>query len=135
VPKLCQNPIYLKCLELLFEREQVPQVVDIRHFRMELMESLERANILRNQQVAGSIPAGGSRNFLITQDFPGGSSLQNFHFGSKCAKLGQPRLNYPGDEHIQASRTVVKEQTARDPPLRRDEHANQQSLGRQWQPH
>ena len=85
VPKLCQNPIYLKCLELLFEREQVPQVVDIRHFRMELMESLERANILRNQQVAGSIPAGGSRNFLITQDFPGGSSLQNFHFGSKYA--------------------------------------------------
>jgi hypothetical protein len=60
VPKLCQNPIYLKCLELLFEREQVPQVVDIRHFRMELMESLEPANILRNQQVAGSIPAGGS---------------------------------------------------------------------------
>jgi hypothetical protein len=46
--------------ELLFEREQLPQVVDIRHFRMELMESLERANILRNQQVAGSIPAGGS---------------------------------------------------------------------------
>jgi len=60
VPKLCQNSIYLKCLELLFEREQVPQVVDIRHFRMELMESLEPANILRNQQVAGSIPAGGS---------------------------------------------------------------------------
>ena len=51
MPKLCQNPIYLKCLELLFEREQVPQVVDIRHFRMELMESLEPANILRNQQV------------------------------------------------------------------------------------
>jgi hypothetical protein len=60
VPKLCQNPIYLKCFELLLEREQVPQVVDIRHFRMELMESLEPANILRNQQVAGSIPAGGS---------------------------------------------------------------------------
>jgi len=60
VPKLCQNPIYLKCLELLFEREQVPQVVDIRHFRMELIESLEPANILRNHQVAGSIPAGGS---------------------------------------------------------------------------
>jgi hypothetical protein len=66
VPKLCQNPIYLKCLELLFEREQVPQVVDIRHFRMELMESLETANILRNQQVAGLIPAGGSRTKSIT---------------------------------------------------------------------
>jgi hypothetical protein len=50
VPKLCQNPISLKCFELLFEREQVPQVVDIRHFRMELMESLEPANILRGEQ-------------------------------------------------------------------------------------
>jgi hypothetical protein len=68
VPKLCQNPIYLKCLELLFEREQVPQVVDIRHFRMELMESLEPEHIFRNQQVAGSIPAGGS------------SSFNHFHF-------------------------------------------------------
>jgi hypothetical protein len=48
--------------KLLFEREQLPQVVDIRHFRMELMERLEPANILRNQQVAGSIPAGGSRS-------------------------------------------------------------------------
>jgi hypothetical protein len=35
VPKLCQNPIHLKRLELLFERKQLPQVVDIRHFRME----------------------------------------------------------------------------------------------------
>jgi hypothetical protein len=58
---LCQNPIYLKCLELLFEREQVPQVVDITHFRLELMERLEPVIILRNPQVAGSIPAGGSR--------------------------------------------------------------------------
>ena len=30
---------------------------------MELMERLEPANILRNQQVAGSIPAGGSSSF------------------------------------------------------------------------
>jgi hypothetical protein len=44
----------------LFEREQPPHVVDIRHFCMERMERLEPANILRNQQVAGSIPAGGS---------------------------------------------------------------------------
>lgn len=50
--KLCQNPIYLGRRKLRFEREQLPQVVDIRHFRMELMESLERANILRNQQVS-----------------------------------------------------------------------------------
>jgi len=35
VPELCQNPTDLKCLGLLFEREQIPQVVDIRHFRME----------------------------------------------------------------------------------------------------
>jgi hypothetical protein len=61
VPKLCQNPIHLACRELLFEREQLPQVVDIRHFGIELIESLEPANILRNQQVAGSIPAGGSK--------------------------------------------------------------------------
>ena len=61
VPELCQNPIYLKCLELLFEREQVSQVVDIRHFRMELMECSEI--ILRNLQYAGSIPAGASRNY------------------------------------------------------------------------
>jgi hypothetical protein len=49
-------------LELLFEREQVPQVVDNEHFRIELMECLEPEIILRNQQVAGSTPAGGSRN-------------------------------------------------------------------------
>ncbi len=35
VPELCQNPIYLACRELLFEREQLPQAVDIRHFLME----------------------------------------------------------------------------------------------------
>jgi len=61
VRKLCPNPIYLGRLKLRFERDQLPQVVDIRHFRMELMERLEPANILRNQQVAGSILAGGSR--------------------------------------------------------------------------
>jgi hypothetical protein len=58
VPKLCQNPIHLECRELLFEREQLPQVVDIRHIRIESMERLEPANILRNQQVAGSDPRG-----------------------------------------------------------------------------
>ena len=50
VSELCQNPICLRCQGLLFERKQIPQVVDIRQFRMELMESLERANILRNQR-------------------------------------------------------------------------------------
>ncbi|PYT30070.1 MAG: hypothetical protein DMG57_09450 [Acidobacteria bacterium] len=63
--KLCQKPIHLGHRKLLFERKQLPQV-DIRHFRIELMESLESANILRNQQVAGSIPAGGSRIKSIT---------------------------------------------------------------------
>ena len=58
--ELGQNPICLWCRELLFEREQLPQVVDNRHFRIELMECLEPEIILRNQQVAGSIPAGGS---------------------------------------------------------------------------
>jgi len=35
VSELCQNPTGLECLGLLFEREQIPQVVDIRHFPME----------------------------------------------------------------------------------------------------
>jgi hypothetical protein len=69
VRKLCQNPIYLGCRKLRFERKQLPQVVDIRHFRMELMESLEPANILRNQQVAGSIPAGGSIKSILKNGF------------------------------------------------------------------
>jgi hypothetical protein len=60
VPELCQNPITLSCTELLVEREQLPQVVDIRHFCIESMESLEPGHIFRNQQVAGSSPAGGS---------------------------------------------------------------------------
>jgi hypothetical protein len=46
--------------ELQFERKQLPQVIDIKHFRMDLMERLEPVILLRNQHVAGSIPAGGS---------------------------------------------------------------------------
>jgi hypothetical protein len=45
---------------LLSEREQAPQIVDNRHFRMEHRECLEPLPVIRNQQVAGSIPAGGS---------------------------------------------------------------------------
>jgi hypothetical protein len=48
VPKLCQNTICLGHSELQFEREQLPQVVDNRHFGMELMEGLEPVTILRN---------------------------------------------------------------------------------------
>jgi hypothetical protein len=47
VPK----PIRLESLGWLFEREQT---------RVEGMESLEPGQIFRNQQVAGSSPAGGS---------------------------------------------------------------------------
>lgn len=36
---------------MLFEREQLPQVVDNRHFRIELMERLEPVMVIRNQQV------------------------------------------------------------------------------------
>ena len=43
---LCLNPISFEALELLFEREQFPQVIDKKHFRMELVEHLEPANIL-----------------------------------------------------------------------------------------
>ena len=60
VPELCQNPIVLAHRGLLSEREQVPQVVDNRHFRIEQMECLEPLTVIRNQQVAGSSPAGGS---------------------------------------------------------------------------
>ena len=69
VRKLCQNPICLRRWKLLFERKQLPQVVDNRHFRIELMERLEPEHIFRNQQVAGSIPAGGSM-FSITYRWP-----------------------------------------------------------------
>ncbi len=60
VPELCQNPIHLVCRELLFERKQLPQIVDNSQFRMELIERLEPEIILRNQQVSGSSPEGGS---------------------------------------------------------------------------
>ena len=63
-PELSQPPFILKCQELLFEREQLPQVVDIKYFRMEYIEGLEQGRILRNQEVAGSIPAGGSRKSM-----------------------------------------------------------------------
>jgi hypothetical protein len=48
-------------LRLLTEREQAPQVVENRAISIEPMEGLEPVPVLRNQQVAGSIPAGGSR--------------------------------------------------------------------------
>ncbi len=59
--ELCQNPICLAYRELLFEREQLPQVVDNKHFRIELIEFLEQVIVLRNQQVAGPTAVGGSR--------------------------------------------------------------------------
>lgn len=65
VPELCQNPIHLVCRELLFEREQLPQVVDTRHIQIELIERLEPGHILRNQQVSGSSPEGGSTKSII----------------------------------------------------------------------
>ena len=49
MPKLCQNPICLGRGELLFERKQFPQVVDKRHFRVELLELLEPEIILRKK--------------------------------------------------------------------------------------
>jgi hypothetical protein len=51
VPEPCQNPIRLASSGLLFEREQIPQVFEIRYFRMEQLEGLEPWTILRNQQV------------------------------------------------------------------------------------
>jgi hypothetical protein len=66
VPELCQNPILLGPPKLLFERKQLPQFIDNKHFRIDPMERLEPALVLRNQQVAGSTPAGGSRIKSIT---------------------------------------------------------------------
>jgi len=40
----------------------------------------------RNQQVAGSTPAGGSIFSLKTRDFSEASDLKYLHFGSNCAK-------------------------------------------------
>ena len=86
MPKLCQNPICLGCRELLFEREQLPQVVDNKHFRMERMEHLEPVIVLRNQQVAGSIPAGGSRILkYLDNDFETFGSTPATSCAQNCA--------------------------------------------------
>jgi hypothetical protein len=50
-------------LGLTAERKHLPQVIKNKHMRMEQMEELETGMVLRNQQVAGSIPAGGSSVF------------------------------------------------------------------------
>jgi hypothetical protein len=42
--------------------------------------------LIRNQQVAGSIPAGGSRISLKTKDFPERSNLRTLLLSSNCAK-------------------------------------------------
>src|SRR5580704_5918385 len=49
-----------------------------------LAQLVER--LIRNQQVAGSIPAGGSRTSLKTKDFPEPSNLRTLHLSSNCAK-------------------------------------------------
>ncbi len=61
VAELCQNPTALVPLEILVEREQIPQIIENKHILVEQREALEPVTVLRNQQVAGSIPAGGSR--------------------------------------------------------------------------
>jgi hypothetical protein len=42
--------------------------------------------LIRNQQAAGSIPAGGSRTSLKTKDSPELSNLRTLHLSSNCAK-------------------------------------------------
>ena len=54
VSKLCQNPICLGRLGLMAERKQSPQVVNKRHIHIECMEGLEKATVLRKQQVTCS---------------------------------------------------------------------------------
>ena len=50
------------------------------------MEGLEPGQIFRNQQVAGSTPAGGSITSLKTRDFSQVSRPKCLQFGSNCAK-------------------------------------------------
>src|SRR5215831_3955791 len=50
------------------------------------MDCLEPALVLRNQQVAGSIPAGGSRTFLKTNGFEDASGVRTSNLVSNCAK-------------------------------------------------
>jgi hypothetical protein len=64
-------------------KSDLPQVA-VQQRNATLAQLVER--LIRNQQVAGSIPAGGSRTFLIIKDFPGSSNLQIASFGSNCAK-------------------------------------------------
>jgi len=50
--KTVPKPICSRCRELLFEREQLPQVIDNKHLRLELIEHLEPVIVLRNHRVA-----------------------------------------------------------------------------------
>ena len=49
-----------------------------------LAQLVER--LIRNQQVAGSTPAGGSRILLKTKTFPEPLSFKMLHLGSNCAE-------------------------------------------------
>jgi hypothetical protein len=95
VPELCQNPICLGRGKLLFERKQLPQVVDNRHFRIELMECLEPEIILRNQQVAGSTPAGGSSLLQQVAVFVG-VQAEAVHETGEIGPQGFGRVSDPG---------------------------------------
>ena len=77
--------MYLTCLELLFEREEVPQVVDIRHFRMELMERVW----------SRSIPAGGSIFFKRFRwlHFPVEDLDVRLFLSAVCMPVGCPDLH------------------------------------------
>jgi hypothetical protein len=56
------EPHVLTSLEIRSEREQIPQTIETKHILVGHREQLEPVTVLRNQQVAGSIPAGGSIN-------------------------------------------------------------------------
>jgi len=60
VTELCPNPTFLAQLRMPFERKQLPQIVESKHNRVDGMEPIGPLILLRNQQVAGSSPAGGS---------------------------------------------------------------------------
>ncbi len=63
--KTVSKPYLLGRGELLFERKQFPQVVDKRHFRVELLEHLEPEIILHTQEVRGSSPCAPTNKRLV----------------------------------------------------------------------
>ena len=88
VSELCQNSIPLQRWKMLFERKQLPQILENRHNRMDPIEHLESLSLLRNHHVAGSTQAGGSIKIkhLISRGRIGGWYFRWYFSGSAVAQ-------------------------------------------------